>query len=431
MHYLYRKRFYLILIFVFCASIVITRWAKLPINDPTYPPRSGVYGDAWSDLNVLSAAQQFKDFGFLRSYALPVFAYKGDKCLTGTYVYTHYPPLPDELAGLFAMITDSGDIKVLCLFPMLVSCFFFFFIFYALQKISVDKTAAFVSATLTVTSCYFLCWADDLHQHVYGEFCKWIYVLLMFIYYEKEEKSNSLLLLLFVLGFINSYISYEHILYYGIVTVGFSLVYTRKLFCKETVVLLAAPVIGYGTHMLQNHFLFRTWKGVLDDIRDQYMKRTQGVGDNFKMTSDKWGEIPDKIDTRFTRTFFINTYSFLVLLFFGFRLLFRERRKHFYIGIVLFLASSIWIFFMPEHVYFHLFTIKHFGLFYAFMLCSGLYGYWLVLKKHFEQRHKLFLSLHSIFILYTVGMALFSQVYYVYLKFGYGFPVLGINHNLY
>jgi hypothetical protein len=430
MKYLYSRRHYLIFIFLFCASLIVTRWYRIPVANSTYPPRSACYGDCWSSLNVYSAARHFKDFGFMQSYALPVFGYTGHMQQAGTFVYTHYPPLPDELAGLFAIITGSDDIRVLALLPMMVSCLFFCLIFYTLQRLSPNKTSAFLAATFTVISCYFISWADDLHQHTYGECCKWLYVLVMIIYYEQDRQKTVLLWVMAALYFINSYLSYEGILYYAVVTVGCSLIYTRRLFSKENVILLFVPVLGYFLHMCQNYFYFKSWQGVFNDIRGQYLERA--VGDaNVQMNAEKWGEIPGKLDTRFTRTFFINTYSFIILAVFGFRHLYTQNRKYFWLGWVLLLASIVWIFFMPQHAYIHLFTIRHFGFFYAFILCAALYAYGNTLMTHFRERRTVYLALHTIFILFTVGTALYSHFFYVYLKYGYGFPSLGINHNLY
>ena len=431
MKYLYRKSYLLLFIFFFCFSLVITRWYRVPLENANYEPRGGVYGDVWSSLNVYSAARHFKDYGFRKTAGLPVFGYNGNFDEHWTYAYTHYPPLPDELAGMYAIITDSKDVKVLSLFPIGLSVFFFFFIYYALQVLSDNKPTAFFAATVTVMSCYFICWADDLHQHVYAEFSKWIFVLLLYLYYNREQHKKIILFVLCLLYLINSWLTYEDIVYFAIAVVGFSIIYKKKIFTIENFILLFIPVLGFGLHAYQNYCYFGSWDTVIKDLKGAFIMRTTGTpnAEQGVMHWKQWTEFPSKIEFRFKRMFLVTYYSFIFLAVLGFLNLYKTNKKLFWVNITLLLCSISWIFTMPQHAYIHLFTIRQFGLFYASILCAGFYAYWLILKQHWDQRKIIPISFHAIFIVYTIINTISSHVYYVYLKFGYGFPLLGIDSN--
>ena len=94
-------------------------------------------------------------------------------------------------------------------------------------------------------------------------------------------------------------------------------------------------------------------------------------------------EIPSKLFTRFDRMYFINANSFLILAFLGMRNLYFNNRKHFQIGIILFLASISWAFIMPQHIFIHYFTIRHWGLFFAFIIGTGIFSYLSQIKSTF------------------------------------------------
>jgi hypothetical protein len=297
--------------------------------------------------------------------------------------------------------------------------------------LSDNKQAAFLAATATVTSCYFLMWADDLHQHVYAEFSKWIFVLLLYLYYNRERYKKIIFAALCLLYLINSWLTYEDIVYFAIAIAGFSILFKRKIFTAENFILLAIPVIGFSLHVYQNYCYFGSWDTALKDMKDAFIDRTNGTpGSGDEMHWKQWTEVPSKIEFRFKRMFLVTYYSFIFLAILGFTNLFKTNRKLFWVNIILLLCSLSWMFTMPQHAYNHLFTIRQFGLFYATILCSGFYAYWQILKHHWDQRKIIPLSIHAIFIGYTIINMIGSHLYYVYLKFGYGFPLLGIDSNM-
>ncbi|MGZ5303035.1 MAG: hypothetical protein ACXWDO_02885 [Bacteroidia bacterium] len=221
--------------------------------------RNFIRGDEFSEKNTHSALRYFKENGFSETYWLPVFNYDEIKAGIPKLVYTHYPALPDILAGVYAEILNTTDPQIIRIFPLLLSVGWFFFIFYMLGKMLPDKRAAFLSACIIVLSNYFIAWADNLHKHMYEEALKWIFVFGLFRYFESGRKNSFLLFGLSVLYIIAANISFETIPFLAVITIGFSLIYKKHFLTRETIILGFAAVIGFGLHLWQNTLSFGTF----------------------------------------------------------------------------------------------------------------------------------------------------------------------------
>jgi hypothetical protein len=424
-----------ILVFIFCFSLVFFRWIHIPIADTTSEARIGVYGDAFSSRNVHSSAMWFKDMGFTKTKALPVLNYTGNFNSSGVEVYTHYPPLPDILGGVYARILNTKSPYALAVFPILLSIFFFFFLQSALNKLIPDTKAAFISWVLLVTSCYFICWADDLHQHVYTELLKWLYIYILYRYFT-EIKKWWMLPALCGIYFIQSWLTFEAIPFLAIVTIGFFIIFTRKLFTPDCFLLLSMPVLGIALHLFQNYLYLDNWQAVIADMKNALLKRTTGTGDfGNELGRPVKGHDLVKMATyefwfRLGRMFTLPPISFILIAAFALKDLYKRHRIHFKMAVVFFLAGIAWIFVMPQHAVIHTFTIKHFGIFVAFVSGYGLIQYYHLLKKHFSEGTIYWKVAHALFILYTIGWFLWNQGYYVYLKFGFGYPYFGTSAHL-
>ena len=99
-------------------------------------------------------------------------------------------------------------------------------------------------------------------------------------------------------------------------------------------------------------------------------------------------------------------------------------------AIIFFLAGIAWIFVMPQHAVVHTFTIKHIGVFVAFVSGYGLVRYFDLLKKNFAGGPLYWKFVHVAFMVYTIGWFIYNQGYYVYLKFGFGYPHFGTAAHL-
>ncbi|HEY6504727.1 MAG TPA: hypothetical protein VIZ28_12180, partial [Chitinophagaceae bacterium] len=390
-------------------------------------------GDAFSSRNVHSSAMWFKDIGYSKTKALPVFNYTGNFNQTGVEVYTHYPPLPDMLGGLYARILNTKDPYRIALFPIALSILFFFFLQIALKKLVPDPVSAFISWVLLVISCYFICWADDLHQHVYTEFLKWVYIYILYRYFT-ETKKKWMLPALCAIYFTQSWLTFEAIPFLAIVTAGFFIIFTKKLFAPASLLLLLMPVLGVALHLFQNYLYFDNWQAVMTDMKNALLKRTTGEQDN------ELGREVQSYDFikmwvyefwfRLGRMFSLSAVPFIIVAVFALQHLYRQHRIHFKMAVVFFLAGIAWIFIMPQHAVVHTFTIKHIGVFVAFVSGYGITRYFSLLITHFTAGTYYWRFIHIVLIAYTFGSFLWNQGYYVYLKFGFGYPHFGTSANL-
>ncbi|MBL7739880.1 MAG: hypothetical protein JNK14_11705 [Chitinophagaceae bacterium] len=422
-----------ILAFLFCYCLILFRWLNIPIADAVTEARVGVYGDAFSSRNVHSAAMWFKDIGYTKTKGLPVFNYTGNLNQSGTEVYTHYPSLPDILGGVYARTLNTKDPYKIAVFPILLSIIFFFILQLVLKKILPDSKSAFISWVLLVISCYFICWADDLHQHLYTELLKWVYIYILYLYFT-EQRKRWMLPSLCMIYFVQSWLTFESIPFLAIITVGFFILFDQKLFSPACLLLLVMPIAGVALHLFQNYLYFGDWSAVIADMKAALLKRTTGQAGN------ELGRAVQSYDFvkmwtyefwfRMGRTFALPAISIIVIAAFALRSLYFHHRTHFKMAIIFFLAGIAWIFVMPQHAIVHTFTIKHMGVFVAFVSGYGILQYMELLKKHLVGRTFYWLAVHILFIFYTIGGFLYNQGYYVYLKFSLAYPRLGMDANL-
>ncbi|HYG16258.1 MAG TPA: glycosyltransferase family 39 protein, partial [Bacteroidia bacterium] len=235
-------------IFIFCFLLI--GWRTFTITTTNGKGRDNVYGDSYSDINTLSAVRYFHENGFTKSAWLPIHLYDGPGDTTWG-AYTHYPALPDILAGFYSKILDTTHEPALRIFPILLSMLWFLLIYKVLETLLGDKKQAFIGGTVIVLSNYFIAWADNLHKHALEEILKWLYVYCIYRYFnsERQFKWLALMCIVFVLA-IN--VSFEPATFLAVVSIGFSLLYQRKLFTAATILPGIAAVVGFGLHMWQN-----------------------------------------------------------------------------------------------------------------------------------------------------------------------------------
>lgn len=406
------------LIFIFCFLLMGIRLLNIPATE-----RDHVYGDGYSDINTLSATRFFHDSGFVKTAFLPVHGYPESH---PTKVYTHYPALPDILDGFAATVLNSNDERVLRLFPFLLSIFFFFLIYRVLNDITKNAENAFVGASLLVLSNYFIAWGDNLHQHLYAELVKWLFIGLLYRYQESKRESSSSFIGLLVLMMIAVNISFELPVFLGVACVGFAVIYQKSIFTRETFGLFAALLLGFGLHIVQNVLYFGSLDLALEDMKNAFVFRTTGAEDvgytpekPFSILHDGW-KIPIEWFNRMERYYVLPGWFLLATCFWSIPNLRKQNPRLFSIVLALFIASAAWGFVMPQHAYVHLFTNKHFGLWVGLIMCISLPFYWNVVKLHFQQRNKVLMFLHVALIGYAVIMFITQQVVGLWWKHGFG-----------
>jgi hypothetical protein len=404
---------------IFCYIVIIARVANVSMYDNS-KARDFYHGDGRSDKNAHSTAMYFFDFGAQKSYYLPVFDYKGNNDTSSVSVYTHYPALSDNLTAIYAKLFQTKNERIIRIIPVVLSCLFVLLIFYLLHTFYQDKKLASITGCILLLSNYFIFWADNLHKHQYEEFFKWLFVLIIYLYYENNRKGYYLLFLM-VIFIINANISYEPILYMAIVSVGFSLLYDKKLFSKETILLGIAAVIGLSVHLIQTSFYFGNIHLALNDMKEAATLRTIGNETGLNELGRKldWTDylnIPNLIQLRIERVYLIPGFAFFFLGFLGLKKVKNENKKTFSILIILLIASISWFLLMTQHATVHCFTIRQFGIFYTLALGYGLVAYYELYQSKIKFS-KLYLTLHYLFWVYIIAMAI-SQNFIDYFRYG-------------
>ncbi len=409
-------------VLLICYVVILFRVFNISIYEDT-KARDFYHGDSYSDINAHSTAMYTYDYGFAKSKGLPVWKYKGDSDTTNIAVYTHYPSLPDDLAGVYAKIFNTKSESVIRIIPVLISLAFAALIFYVLNLFYKDKALASISGCIILLSNYFIFWADNLHKHQYEELLKWLFVGLIYIYYEGGKKQRMLLFWMILIFIVNANISFEPIVYMAVVTVGFSIIYDKTLFSKETILLGLAAVSGVFIHLLQNYLYFGSVELVYKDMADVATLRAVGAGNNVEQNELKrsltwfdFANIPNLIQMRLERVFLIPGPAFFVFAYLAFKKFKKEHTKLYSILIVLLIASVSWLLLMTQHATVHCFTIRHFGIFYAVAIGVGLKEYYTLYQTKIKHITWM-LILHYIFITYIVCMMV-AQQFIDYFRYG-------------
>lgn len=414
------------IIFIFCFTILVTRTFTVSVFDGN-KSRSSVYGDGYSDINTISSAKYFLDSGFTQTAFLPVHDYYPE--LKGTVAYTHYPALPNILAGFYAKLFASVNESSLRLIPLLIAVVFFWFIFFVLHEFTQSRIKTLLGSASILLASYFLAWADNLHQHLYGELLKWIYFYLLYTYHMQDGKDKRLLLGMFFIMLLQVNISFEQPVYLGILTLGFSIIFKKRIFTIETIGAASFVVIGFILHLYQNAIYFNSWDMALTDMKDAFLFRTAGtetaqnIAESSFVPTDYW-QIPFNWFNRMERFYMFPGWAVLILAFWVMKELRTNNKKLYQILWALFFASIAWTICMAQHGFIHIFVNKHFSIWYALIAATGLPILWQKVKTAFMQKPILPKVFYGVLCLYMLVMFLTQQVWMVYLKYGLAYKWL-------
>ncbi|MFY8020063.1 MAG: hypothetical protein ACOVP1_02650, partial [Bacteroidia bacterium] len=314
--------------------------------------------------------------------------------------------------------------------PFVLAIFFFFFIYKVLHRLLQNESAALIGAISLWLGSYFINWADNLHQHLYGEFLKWIYVYLLYLYHETDRKNKVYFFLMLLIMAAEVNISFEQPVFLGMATLGFSIIYKRGIFSKETISAALALFFGLFLHLYQNALYFGSFKAALDDLIHAYTFRATGA-DTVGYIKEKeytWRNFPEIMFGWFNgmeRFYLIPGWTILILWLLFWKKVKQDNNKLFQICIALFIASISWGFVMSQHAYIHAFTNKHFSLFVAVSIGCLVPLYLKKLKFDFASNQWGMKLFHIGLISYTLIMFLSQQVWEIWLKFGFLYPHFG------
>jgi len=417
-------------IFIFCFLAIGSRAIKVSVYDETRA-RNGILGDGYSDKNVISSAKYFLDSGFLQTKWLPVHDYY-PATENIPQVYTHYPALPNILSGVYAHIFNTINEPVLRFIPVLLAVIFFYFIYFVLIKIKFNKQHAITGSSILWLGAYFINYADNLHQHLYGEFLKWIFFYMLYQYHQNGSKNIIYVFWLCLIMILQVNISFEQPVYLGILTVGFSIIYQKNIFTKTSILCALSVVLGFTLHVWQNALYFNSWQLAIEDFIKAYTFRATGaeVAGYVKETSftvkDLW-KIPFDWFNRMERFYLLPGWTILILSIYSLKNLKDKNPVLGKIILVVFVASISWSLLMAQHAYVHGFTNKHFSIFVALVAASGLPVWFSNAQYHFKAGKLYQKTFHVLLVLYSLIMMLTQQVYEVWFKFALLYPIMGYN----
>ncbi len=424
----YQKKTFWI-IFIFCCSIIVTRYVKISIDDSGYG-KGWYFGDSFSCKNVQSAAMYYHDNGFQSTNYLPMYRYE-DTITNNEYIYTHYPPLAEWVGGITTKITGSTSEHVFSFLPMLLSILLIFFIYKVLEDITGTKKESFLSASMIVLSIYFLAWTSDFHQALYIEVGRWS-VLWLWWYYLQVNSKKILVPLIALIYACICFISFEAYVYIAIILVGFSWVLQKKVFRWELLCLLLVPAIMFSLRLYINYLHFHTWATTIADFKSAYVTRT-GIREGFselgrKMTWQDYLILLPK--TRFIRLghFYILPSAVLIIICgLGLAEIKKRNKQLFHLCIVVYMACLSWTLLMMQHALIHIFTLRHVAIFVALTIGFGLYKYKEIVLYDFKNKYFFKIAIHSLVILYSITYASINTVYFLYIKYAFCYPHLGVN----
>ncbi len=418
-----------ILIFaaVFAYGLVVFRASTISgINSGS--GRNSIFGDAFSDNNTNSAARFFKEYGFLKTYLLPVHNYDGVRKGEKPLVYTHYPAVPDILAGVYATVLHSTDERVLRIFPVLLSLLLLVLIFKTLKKLIPDEKFM-IGVIALILSNYFIAWADNLHKHLYESLIEWAYFFVLLKHHENNCRKTGYLILLCLLMLLGVNISFETPVFIGSLTLGFAIFLQRKIFTKETLILGIMLLLGFSLHFWQNAEYFGSARAAFEDLKKTFVTRTTGIdmGDGVERKfgiADLW-QVPVYSLNRMERYFVLPGWLMVFWSFFSLPKLKREAPQTFKIVLALFLASISWFVVMSQHAVIHPFTVRHVGPLYAVCICYFLPDFLASFKRHRQEKKHWRTLMDVLVIIYGAGMFLTQSVLDLYLRNGFLYPHLG------
>ena len=360
--------------FIFVVGMWLAGRATRPLVHP---------GDPYSDANALIGGQYFAEKGFWTTKLLP----NQVPGLGWEFpdLYTHYPPLPEIVNGLQRRL----GLHTLAQFRMssaVISCLALA-LWYVLICYLVGPWPALISLIFLGSRRLFLLYAGSLHECPYTWFTTHGAMLLFVLGVANRSRLRWWLLAgAWLLIFLNSFASFEYILWLQVFVWGYLLICGERKQWRLAALLLTAPLIGFGLHMAQN-IAYLGFSAAVADMGGAFIYRFSSL-----TVSTHWGpqrpevgyvfHLRDYAQQLYARPYvwYCLNPAFALLLLAILPALQREdlaeqRRLRFYqrLLILLGLSGVTWWLAMPQHFMAHPFTTRHAGPFFA--LLAGLLFY--------------------------------------------------------
>jgi hypothetical protein len=251
--------------------------------------------DPFSEADAMRSSEYYVTHGFASNAGLPNVTYGARfpgagsvlDPLTGLYhgVYTHYPPLPNLLCGLFEITIGYAHVWAWRLVPVALALLATAFLFFSLERAfggAVAGTASvlFAFTPMTVTYMHGLHFQGYAHALMLAELA-----LLTTVAFEQERASAAQLAALAAIGFVQGWLSFEYVFVVTGAAVPVMLVARQRgRTVRASLVLSLVVAAGAGfaaanvLHLLQVARFHGTLAAAIRDFTNAGAQRIAGNG---------------------------------------------------------------------------------------------------------------------------------------------------------
>ncbi|MDD5194281.1 MAG: hypothetical protein PHQ96_01235 [Candidatus Omnitrophica bacterium] len=232
------------------------------------------HGEEWGDSEAMIAGINFEKLGFIKTHFLPLLRLHEEK----PKFYTHYPGLSQILTGVYRRLFHFNSLYPYRTIAVIVSFIGVLFWYLTIKLITRSCFAGILASLFYLFNPFFIYSMDNIASLSYAAASRNLCIF-TFIYaaHQAEEKRKKYLMLLWFLLVIDSFITFEYILFLASFFVLFKIFFKRKdasikwrtIFC-----LFSAPVFGFFLHFAQNVWHFGSIGATLADFKDIVLKRT-------------------------------------------------------------------------------------------------------------------------------------------------------------
>jgi hypothetical protein len=234
---------------------------------------------------ILSGEVYAKE-GFFSNAGLPYFSYNEAR---GRPVYTHIPPGPNWVGGVYTKICGSGNLGCFRLIPTTFGVIsFFLFAWFLLSNLSPAKSAAMMVAVAFVPMSYNM--LHGLHYPCYTNSLLLIQLgLLLSIFKGKAGIDKLRLISLFMIGFLQGYFTWEYYFVVSFAAIPLAYIYSplkqtedKKRLFFVILALFSGFSFAHLLHFVQvSVYLGGIKEGFLELMRAGFI-RGGGEGLNYK-----------------------------------------------------------------------------------------------------------------------------------------------------
>ena len=252
-------------ILIVCIAIVAMLYLPMAAARLHFPDLD--HGDEYQDGIIMISGINFVRFGFIKTCFLPLFDLQQD---SPHDLYTHYPPLPFIMNGVFRGLFHTDSLVLFRLISLCLSFAGILFWFFFVRRISDSSRLAFLCTLLYMTNTYFIYGMDSLSEFMYADF---FLAAILFVFamaaHAPAQRRGRWHAALWLLMFVESYITFEYAVYLTLFFILYRyLIKSPKRYpsWKSIIVFSCAPVAGFVLHLLQNAWYFGGINSAIGDL---------------------------------------------------------------------------------------------------------------------------------------------------------------------